>query len=189
MGTKYTSCLEDNLHNPGPGDYETPRDMDVLKKSKSVTASKFGSARRFKDKGMSGPGIGKYNINHDDPFLSKKVTIGKAAPKQNTEALPGRTYFLTLASDYHIKSAFEHSVEHQPGRSLSIRFKSPFEIKDTTTFAFGKYFENPENALINRRSSQKYSIGKEERKLFIDKNLPGPTDVSQCVNIVHQQRC
>lgn len=57
-----------------------------------------------------------------------------------------------------------------------MRFKSPFDVKDTTSFAFGKYFQNPENALITRKSSKKYSIGKEARVLFKDNNLPGPTD-------------
>ena len=110
MGARYGNSIDNNTRNPGPGDYETPRDLQLLKKSKSVTSSKFNTARRFKDNGVVNPGVGKYSINHDDPILRKKMTIGKAEIKPVTEIPPGRTYPFIPASDYHIKSDFDHSV-------------------------------------------------------------------------------
>lgn len=79
-----------------------------------MAASKFGTAR-FRDTGSSGPGIGKYNINHDDPILRRKVTIGKAEAKQPTEINPGRIIFLiqhlTTLSSLHSIIVLRISLE------------------------------------------------------------------------------
>jgi hypothetical protein len=58
-----------------------------------------------------------------------------------------------------------------------MRFKSPLERDSGAAFAFIKYFDDPESALAVRRSSEKYSFGKDERVLFRDSGMPGPTDV------------
>ena len=86
---------------------------------------------------------------------------------------------LYSASDYHIQSQFDHTIETQPGKTLSMRFKGAFEVKDESGFSFNNYFFNPELALTTKKSSEKYSFGKEERILFKDNQLPGPSDVSR----------
>ena len=42
-----------------------------------------------------------------------------------------------------------------------MRFKGAFEVKDESGFSFNNYFFNPELALTTKKSSEKYSFGKE----------------------------
>lgn len=45
MGSKYPSIMEDTGFNPGPGDYEIPKNQSS--QCLSTKNSKFGTASRF----------------------------------------------------------------------------------------------------------------------------------------------
>ena len=86
--------MDDTNKNPGPGQYEAPRSMDLLTKSKSVGEHKFNNkASRFPQETFNTPGVGRYSVDYGNPLLTKMSTFPKAEAKPVGEVPPGRIFF------------------------------------------------------------------------------------------------
>lgn len=62
IGAKYASIMDDVNDHPGPGQYETSRDMQILSKSKSERGTLFTTTIRFASARKS-PGVGDYQVS------------------------------------------------------------------------------------------------------------------------------
>ena len=75
MTARYASIMDDVNDHPGPGKYNSNREMPILSKSKSERPSLFATASRFQAPNNH-PGVGDYEVTVKTGMITNRGTIG-----------------------------------------------------------------------------------------------------------------